>query len=96
MKRQPRDENLRDHGWVPYLLGLFVGRGFRAFWVRRVEAGLALVAVRYPGPLHVILEGFEGKHELQLLHLVQHHRRIQIRPLHRLVRLRAPARQRQI
>lgn len=80
--------------WLPgcllaYLLGFFVGRGFRTLRVRWVEAGLALVAVRYPGPLHVVLQSFEGKHELQFLHLVQHPQWIEIRPVHWLVHLRA-------
>ena len=74
---------------LAYLLGFFVGRGFRTLRVRWVEAGLALVAVRYPGPLHVVLQSFEGKHELQFLHLVQHPHRVEIRPLDWLVRLRA-------
>lgn len=80
-------------GWLvacllAYLLGFFVGRGFRTLRVRWVEARLALVAVRYPGPLHVVLQSFEGKHELKFLHLVEHPRWIEIRPLDRLVRLR--------
>lgn len=74
---------------LAYLLGFFVGRGFRTLRVRWVEAGLALVAVRYPGPLHVVLQSFEGKHELQFLHLVQHPQWIEIRPVHWLVHLRA-------
>lgn len=73
---------------LAYLLGFFVGRGFRTLRVRWVEARLALVAVRYPGPLHVVLQSFEGKHELEFLHLVEHPRWIEIRPLDRLVRLR--------
>lgn len=74
---------------LAYLLRFFVGRGFRTLRVRWVEAGLALVAVRYPGPLHVVLQSFEGKHELQFLHLVQHPQWIEIRPVHWLVHLRA-------
>lgn len=57
---------------VLYLLGFFVRRGFRAFRIRWVQARLALIAVRYSGSLHEVLERFKGEDELQLLHLVQH------------------------
>lgn len=66
-----------------YLLGLFVRCGFRALWIRRIQTGPALIAVRYSGPPHVVLECFKGKLAGldQVLYLVQQCGGIEIRPL---------------
>lgn len=82
----------------PYLLGSFVRCGFRALWIRRIQAGLALIAVRYSGPPHVVLERFEGKLAGldQVLYLVQQCGGIEVCPLDALVALHTAVQSKEI
>lgn len=92
MARDIKNVYARARHYIPYLLVALVGCAFRALGIPGIEAGLAKVAVSDTRSLHVVLEDLVGEAVLcePLLHLLQHERGVQARPLERLVPYVAP------
>lgn len=74
-----------------YPLRVPVGRGFWTVGILRVEAGLALIAIGYARPLHVVLDGVVREAVLALPHVLEQLGGVQFCPLQRLIRQPASA-----